>query len=89
MNLEEARKKYRIWFWKPQWYWFGPRTLVPFMIGHDEYARRTLLLGWTVTGRAIIPLWDCGDEQCRKDALIYLQDEEWYETHGTYPQSAV
>lgn len=58
----------RIWFWKPQWHWFGWRTLVPFMYGHDQYARRTILFGWTVTGRIIIALWDCGNEECEQDA---------------------
>lgn len=58
----------RIWFWKPQWHWFGWRTLVPAHYGHDEYARRTILLGWTITGRVIIALWNCGDEECELDA---------------------
>lgn len=58
----------RVWFWKPCWYWFGWRTLVPFFYGHDEYARRTLLLGWTVTGRVIFALWGCGDPECEADA---------------------
>ena len=63
------------WFWKPQWHWFGWKTLIPFNYGHDEYARRTLLLGWTVTGRAIFPLWYCGDKACFRDAMVDLRDE--------------
>lgn len=74
--LKEARSGSRAWFWKPQWYWFGWKTLIPFAYGHDEYARRTLLLGWTVTGRIIIALWDCGDEECRSDAIMAVLDEE-------------
>ena len=58
----------RIWFWKPQWYWFGWKTLIPFMYGHDECARRTLLLGWTITGRIIFALWGCGSEECEREA---------------------
>lgn len=58
----------RIWFWKPQRYWFGWRTLIPFMYGHDEFARRTLLFGWTITGRIIIAVWGCGDPECELDA---------------------
>lgn len=73
--LKNARKGSRLWFWKPQWHWFGWKTLIPFTIGHDEYARRTLLLGWTVTGRVIVALWDCGDEACRYYAIKWLQEE--------------
>ena len=62
----------RPWFWKPQWHWFGWGTLAPIGIGHDEYARHTLILGWTVTGRMIIPLWDCGDDTCRAEAMANL-----------------
>ena len=54
----------RIWFWGPQWYWHGWKTLVPFYMGEDEYGRRTLMLGWTVTGRVIIALWECRDPEC-------------------------
>jgi hypothetical protein len=56
----------RIWFWKPQRYWFGWRTLIPFLYGHDQYARRTLLFGWTITGRVIIAVWGCGSAECEQ-----------------------
>lgn len=46
----------RVWFWKPSWYWHGWRTLLPWYIGGDESGRRTLLLGWTVTGRVIVAI---------------------------------
>lgn len=46
----------RVWFWRPQWYWHGWRTLLPWYVGGDEYGRRTLLLGWTVTGGAIVAI---------------------------------
>lgn len=62
------------WFWKPQWHWFGWKTLIPFSYGHDEYARRTLLLGWTITGRVIFPLWDCGDRDCHEDAILAMKE---------------
>lgn len=68
--LNQARRRAVIWFWKPQWHWFGWSTLSPFLIGHDQYARRTLVVGWTVTGRAIIPLWFCGSGDCLRDALV-------------------
>ena len=72
--LEEARKANRVWFWKPQWYWHGWTTLLPAYIGHDEYARRTLLIGWTVTGRIIIALGDCGRPECKTDAYTWAND---------------
>lgn len=58
----------RVWFWKPQWHWFGWKTLIPVYYGHDEYARQTIMLGWTVTGRVIIALWGCGNPECEDDA---------------------
>lgn len=58
----------RVWFWKPQWYWFGWKTLIPFLYGHDQYARRTLLFGWTITGRVIIAVWGCGNPVCEQDS---------------------
>jgi hypothetical protein len=67
--LSKARRANRIWLYKPQWYWHGWKTLIPLMIGHDEYARRTIMLGWTVTGRVVVPLGDCGDPECRRDAI--------------------
>lgn len=63
------------WFWKLQWHWFGWKTLVPFSYGHDEYARRTLVVGWTITGRVIFPLWDCGDEACHYWAIEEMKKE--------------
>lgn len=44
----------RVWFWRPCWYWHGWRTLLPVYFGGDECGRRTVLLGWTVTGRVIV-----------------------------------
>lgn len=64
-----------IYFWKPQWYWFGWRTLVPFFMGEDPDGRRTLVLGWTVTGRMLIRLWMCKDPVCMKQ---HWPDNETY-----------
>lgn len=75
-RLLEVQRDRTPWFWKPQRYWFGRGTLLPFMVGHDEYARRTIVVGWTVTGRIIFPLWDCGDPVCRREAMQALLDEE-------------
>lgn len=80
--LNQARRRAVIWFWKPQWHWFGWMTLVPFMVGHDEYARRTIVIGWTITGRVIIPLWFCGSSDCLHEALNPAAASlNWYETH--------
>lgn len=49
----------RIWFWKPQWHWFGWRTLIPFSRGGDEYDWHTVVLGWTITGRIIFAVRPC------------------------------
>jgi hypothetical protein len=74
--LRKARRAARIWFYRPELWWRGWKTFIPIQLGHDEYARRTLLLGWTVTGRVVIPLGDCGDPECRQDAEEYLLFEE-------------
>jgi hypothetical protein len=74
-TLRQARSGARAWFYKPEWYWHGPRTLWPFRYGHDEYARRTFLFGWTITGRVVIALWDCGVPEC----LAYAEDDLKYE----------
>ena len=58
----------RIWFLRPQWYWYGWSTLIPFYYGHDQYARRVLAFGWTVTGRIYIAVWNCGDPICNEDS---------------------
>lgn len=71
--LRTARRKARIWFYQPQMHWFGPWTLSPFDYGHDDLSRRTLVIGWTITGRIVIPLWDCGDQECRDYSTSEIQ----------------
>lgn len=51
------KPSYKPWFYKPQWYWFGWKTLLPVSLGGDEWCRLTLVLGVSITGRIIIPLW--------------------------------
>lgn len=46
----------RIWFYWPSWWWHGWSTLLPIQFGGDEYGRRTLMLGWTITGRVIVAI---------------------------------
>jgi hypothetical protein len=55
----------RVWLYAPQFYWFGWKTLLPWYLGGDEYDRRTLALGWTVTGRVVIALSRASDEKIK------------------------
>jgi len=71
---KEGFRDFTPWVWKPQWYWHGWKTLIPLFVGHDEYARRTLCIGWTITGRIIFPLWYCGSEQCLRESLEAIQN---------------
>lgn len=71
-SLAQARKKHRITFWRPGLYWFGWWTLSPVIYSHNEFAQRTLLLGWTFTGRVNISLRDCGVQECRDIAILDL-----------------
>lgn len=70
-RLAEAPKR-RIWLYKPELFWDGWRTLIPFGFSHDEYSRETLILGWVITGRAIIALRYCGDAECYAQSVEYL-----------------
>jgi hypothetical protein len=65
---KEGETVKRIWFWRPELYWHGWSTLSPFSLGHDEYAHRVLVFGWTFTGRILIAAWSCGDPECESDA---------------------
>lgn len=66
----------RIWFWKPQLHWFGWRTLIPFQTGGDEFGYRTIVLGWTVTGRIIIAVQKCFCPECKN--ARENPDPEWH-----------
>lgn len=71
----------RVWFWKPSWYWFGPRTLVPFTTGSDEWGWHTVVLGWTITGRVIIAWRKCPRTgKCAPEA-----DPEWDYVEAEWP----
>ena len=71
--FEKNSQDFTPWVWGPQLHWFGLRTLLPFSVGHDEYARRTLVIGWSITGRVISPLWYCGSEDCVKESMQAIQ----------------
>ena len=60
----------RPWFYRPTLYWYGWRTLRPFWLGDDEWCRRTLVLGWNITGQIVIPLRECrGCAYCGPDVI--------------------
>lgn len=39
------KKPSRIWFYRPDLYWHGWRTLLPIRMGGDEHGHRTLIIG--------------------------------------------
>jgi hypothetical protein len=52
----------RFWFYRPELYWYGWRTLWPIDHGGDEWGRWTLVLGWSITGQIVIALWQMKGE---------------------------
>lgn len=66
--LRRVRKS-RVWFYRPSW-WFDGWS--PIAVSHDEFSRRTLVVGWAVTGRIIIALGYCGDPECYAESLRWL-----------------
>ena len=57
----------RVWFYRPELYWYGWKTLLPIGRGHDEYAHWVLILGWSFAGRVLIALWGCDDPECEAE----------------------
>jgi hypothetical protein len=73
----EAIKKPRIWYWRPEMYWIGfPYGLSPILRGHDEYSRKTIVLGWTITGRICIATRYCGDLECYEQSLRWENEKD-------------
>lgn len=60
----------RVWFYKPQWHWFGWKTLLPAFRGDDEWDWHTVGFGWTITGRVIIATRRCPQAGRCADATI-------------------
>lgn len=58
-----------VWWYSPEWAWFGWRGLWPIALGGDEYGRRTLVLGWLVTGRVVVAI--------SRSGYLYPPDEEY------------
>lgn len=54
MKTGKVHAMRRIWLYPPEWHWYGWRTFLPYFFGTDEYRRRTVMLGWTITGRIVI-----------------------------------
>jgi hypothetical protein len=72
----EPLSRGRVWFYRPQrWFYWNP-----LLLGHDEFARRTLVIGWPFTGQVVIALGWCGDVECireRDEMLERLGEEPW------------
>ncbi len=84
--MVERMKPHRVWFYRPSWYWHGWSTLLPIYRGHDEFARWTVVLGWTITGRVVIALRRCGDAECeadRRDSLMDMDENALGVTYDT------
>lgn len=59
MTSKKRPLRQRVWFWKPQWHWFGWGTLSPVHRSADEWDWHTIVFGWTITGRIIIAIRRC------------------------------
>src|SRR5690349_6592163 len=70
---DPIKKPGRVWYYRPG-SWSG---LWPVFIGHDEWARRTLVLGlgW-LTGVVVIAYRDCGDPECEADMRRRVAEDE-------------
>lgn len=71
----------RVWVYRPQWHWFGLRTLIPVYTGADEWDWHTIVFGWTVTGRVVIATHRCRQTGKCKDLERLNPDwpTEWWE----------
>lgn len=67
----KALPKPRYWVYKPiHFTWRGASgSLSPIGISHDEYSRKTLVIGWPFTGQLILPYRYCGAYQCYRETL--------------------
>lgn len=70
--------KHRIWFYRPQWYWWGWKTLVPIRRGGDEFDWHTIVLGWSITGEVVI-----ATHKCRYTGACAEFDTEFPELRNT------
>lgn len=68
--MTAVNKGERFWFYRPElglgW---------PFGVGHDEYARRTVWLGFPFTGQVVFAYKDCGDPECEADMRRWMAEE--------------
>ncbi|KUF07176.1 hypothetical protein [Leucobacter sp. G161] len=73
-TIRRERTNRRAWAYKP-WLSIGRPTT----IGHDEWSRYTLAIGFGFTGRIIIALRGCGDHACMRQTIAYtrwLEEEQ-------------
>lgn len=85
-RAHRAARDPRVWVYRPEWYWYGWRTLIPFTYGHDEYARRVLVFGWSITGQVCLAVWGCGDPECKADAERTRQEYRQFEQDDHLPE---
>lgn len=77
MDDDAPLSRARVWFYRPQWWWSG---WSPIRTGHDEFARKNVVIGWGVTGQVVITTGPCGDEECVRDRdkmLAELGEAPW------------
>jgi hypothetical protein len=54
----------RIWFYRPELYWYGWKTLRPFWFGDDEYHWKTVVLGWNLFGQVVFAMRPFRPKEC-------------------------
>lgn len=69
-------RKSRMWLYAPSLHWHGLSTLLPICFGHDEFSRRTVMIGWTITGRLVIATRYCGDEDCYEQSVRWIEYDD-------------
>ena len=56
--------KERVWFYKPEFYWYSWRGLKPIWFGDDEFHWKTIVIGWNPTGQIVIALRPFKPKEC-------------------------
>lgn len=70
-------------FYGPERHWYGWQTLIPFSTGGDEYGRKTLLIGWTITGRIVFAFGSKGWVNAIAKPLPLMQSVVGYSRGNT------
>lgn len=68
----------RVWFYKPELYWYGWKTLRPVWYGGDEFNWHTVVIGWNLFGQAVIATEPCrGEGRCAEELNDPDMKPEW------------